>query len=52
MKKEKYITAEAEIILFEIEDVITTSINGVDDLLEDLLNKNVYRDPIDNRKLL
>lgn len=52
MNKEKYTKPETEIILFETEDVITTSINGVDDLLEELLSKNVYRDPIDNRKLL
>ena len=43
MNKEKYETPEMEVIVFETEDVITTSgersrgIGGVNDLLDDLL---------------
>ncbi len=55
MKKDRYETPEMEIIVFETEDVITTSgdgVNGVDDILEGLLSRNAYRDPMDNRKLM
>ena len=54
MTKDKYETPEMEIIVFETEDVITTSgIDGVDDLLEGLLlTQNPYSNPMDNKKLM
>ena len=55
MTKDRYETPEMEIIVFETEDVITTSgtINGVDDILEGLLlTQNPYSNPMDNKKLM
>ncbi len=56
MTKDRYETPEMEIIVFETEDVITTSgdgVNGVDDILEGLLlTQNPYSNPMDNRKLM
>ena len=55
MTKDRYETPEMEIIVFETEDVITTSgqINGVDDILEGLLlTQNPYENPMDNRRLM
>ena len=53
MTKDRYETPEMEIIVFETEDVITTStINGVDDILEGLLSQSPYNNPTDNRRLI
>ena len=54
MTKDRYETPEMEVIVFETEDVITTSgtINGVDDILEGLLTQNPYSNPMDNRNLM